>query len=105
MAVSHEEGTRYQRNPAVLQDFDAGVGELKEKKKHQKSYLMARRTEEEKLEVLTSKESTWWLFYVNNPLLEEEKYYQDKFRHRFRLPYNKYVELVNDCKADNHFAR
>ena len=63
---------------------------------------MARRTEDGDLEILTPKESTWWLYYVHNSLLLEDRYHQNKFRSRFRLPYQNYLELVADCKNEAH---
>ena len=70
--------------------------QVQEKKSRTKQTLMARRTEDGDLENLTPKESTWWLYYVANPLLLEDRYHQDKFRSRFRLPYQNYLELVDD---------
>ena len=45
--------------------------------------------------------------YVDNELMKEAGRYQDKFRLRFRLPYGKYLDLVNDCKNadDEYFGR
>ncbi|KAL7544914.1 hypothetical protein ACHAWF_009079 [Thalassiosira exigua] len=55
--------------------------------------------------VLQPKDSLWWKIYVNNEVLKEEQHYQNKFRQRFRLPYQNYLELVEDCKDDDHFER
>jgi len=48
-------------------------------------------------------ESMWYTMYVNNPLIAHDKSMYDKFRKRFRLPYNNYLELVDMCCVDYRF--
>ena len=74
------------------------------KKRRAKKCVMARQTEDGELEIITPKQSNWYLLYVNNPMVEDERF-QQKFRRRFRLPYENYVELVNDCRQQEIFER
>lgn len=67
--------------------------------------LLARRSEGGELEIIRPQQSLWWLLYVDNVLIAENKYYLDKFRGRFRLPYQQYLELVEACKESDHFKR
>jgi len=48
-------------------------------------------------------ESMWYTMYVNNPLIAGNESMYDKFRKRFRLPYNNYLELVDMCRLDYRF--
>lgn len=50
-------------------------------------------------------ESMWYTMYVNNPLIARDKSMYDKFRNRFRLPYNNYLELVDMCRNDYRFDK
>ena len=82
-------------------DGDGPVG----KKTHQKRGVMARRSEDGEREIIHPEQSSWYTQYVNNAIMEEEKHYQNKFRQRFRLPYQNYLELVEDCKCSSIFER
>ena len=78
-------------------DGDGPVG----KKTRQKRGVMARRSEDGEREIIHPEQSSWYTQYVNNAIMEEEKHYQNKFRQRFRLPYQNYLELVEDCKCSS----
>jgi hypothetical protein len=54
--------------------------------------------------VATPKQTPWYLFYVLFPSLEKPKFHK-KFRHRFRLPYAQFKELLDDVKKDDHFKQ
>ena len=41
---------------------------------------------------------------MQNPLLDDDRFVK-KFRDRFKLPYNKFKELVEDCQASNLLNR
>ena len=88
-----------------VEDVSDDDDEPAPKKKQNIRDVCARRTKEGKRRILQPKESSWYLLYVNNLVLEEEQYYQEKFRTRFRLPYQNYLELVSECKEDKHFSR
>ena len=77
-------------------------GQTQEKKTRTRRTIMLRRTEDGKLQVLSPQETIWWLYYVVNSLLSEDSYYQNKFRSRFRLPYQNYLELVAECRKEIH---
>jgi hypothetical protein len=48
-------------------------------------------------------ESLWYNVYVNNPPLTLS--FQKKFRRRFRLPYQQYLELLEDSRRNNWFPQ
>ena len=77
-------------------------GQTQEKKTRTRRTIMSRRTEDGELQVLSPKETIWWLYYVANSLLLEDSHHQNKFRSRFRLPYQNYLELVAECKKEIH---
>jgi len=52
---------------------------------------------------LAPTDSNWYKLYVSGR--PAEVLGLDKFRRRFRLPYNKYLELVADAKAQDWFPR
>ena len=54
--------------------------------------------------VLPPTMSTWYLIYVQCPAVEKKRF-QVQFRNRFRLPYEHYKELVQDCKQCELFDR
>ena len=76
-----------------------------EKKTRKKRGVMARRTEGGERQLLQPEDTMWYKLYVDNLLMEEEVKFQSKFRSRFRLPYQNYLELVDECKISTHFSR
>jgi hypothetical protein len=75
------------------------------KKTRRQKYVMARRNEEDDtLERIPPTESFWYTYYVKNPLLDDDRFIA-KFRNRFRLPYDNFKELVNDCRDSELFGR
>ena len=66
---------------------------------------MARKLEGGELEILKPEDSSWYKMYVDNVLMLEDEHFQKKFRNQFRLPYKNYLQLVTDCKEDEHFDR
>ena len=83
---------------------DGETVEPPQKKTRRRKYVMARRTEDGELERIKPTESFWYLYYVQNPLLEDDRFVK-KFRNRFRLPYDQYCELVENCKQSPLFRR
>ena len=74
------------------------------KRKRTKRIILARRTEDGTLEAIPPTESLWYLLYVDCPQTGDKRF-ADKFRRRFRLPYQSYLELVEDARAKNWFPR
>jgi DDE superfamily endonuclease len=52
----------------------------------------------------TSKMSLWYTLYVNNPQIDNPSFL-NVFRARFRLPYEKFLELVEKMKPSPFFQR
>ena len=50
-------------------------------------------------------ESMWYTMYVNNALIATDRSMHAKFRQRFRLPYQNYLELVDMCRVDYRFDK
>ncbi len=74
------------------------------KKRRAKQVVMARRTKDGELEVIPPTQSSWCMMYVNSPLADDDRFLK-KFRNRFRIPYQNYLELAEDCRAHNNFSR
>ena len=54
---------------------------------------------------LLPEQSMWYTMYVDNSLITIDESMLAKFRRRFRLPYNNYIELVEMCCEDKRFER
>jgi hypothetical protein len=85
--------------------FDFDVEEPCAKKSRTKRGVMARKSKGGELEILKPEDSSWYKMYVDNVLMLEDEHFQKKFRNRFRLPYKNYLDLVANCKEDEHFDR
>ena len=87
-------------------DVDDDMQAPQAKKTRRRKYVMARRVEVEggELERIQPTESFWYTYYILEPLLDDERFMK-KFRNRFRLPYDKYKELCEECRSSELFAR
>jgi hypothetical protein len=74
------------------------------KKKRQKRIILARRSENGTLEEIPPTDSLWYNLYISCPQTEDNRFLQ-KFRRRFRLPYHKFLELVEEARLENWFPR
>jgi hypothetical protein len=61
-------------------------------------------TEEGETKVLPASMSTWYLIYIQGPALDNTAFHV-KFRRRFRLPYDQYLKIVEDCRSSDLFKR
>ncbi len=78
----------------------------KERKTRTQRYIYARRdTEDGPLEMIPPTESLWFQFYVRNFYINEDAKLQKAFWRRFRLPYQQYLELVENVKSNELFHR
>jgi hypothetical protein len=76
-----------------------------ERKKRQKHIILARRSEDGELEeAIPPKESMWYNLYIACPQVQDARFLK-KFRRRFRLPYNSFLEFVEDAKENEWFPR
>ena len=73
-------------------------------KKRHRNAILARCTEDGELEEIPSTESSWYNLYVSCPNTTDKRFLQ-KFRRRFRLPYNSYLEFVEDTHEGDWFPR
>ncbi len=48
-------------------------------------------------------DTLWYRYYIENPPNNDRLH--TIFRNRFRLPYDSFIELVNQCKGDELFVR
>ena len=55
-------------------------------------------------EVFTFQHSIWYCNYITDPSPEREKWSR-LFRLRFRMPYNSFLDLVNQCMESTYFCR
>jgi hypothetical protein len=87
-------------------DFGASDFRPKEKKKRTQKYIYARRdTEDGPLEIIPPQESLWYHFYVRNYFINKDVKLQKAFRLRFRLPYEQYLDLVQQVQSNMLFDK
>ena len=55
------------------------------------------------LHPLIPTKSNWYFLYISNPSLT--KSFHVKFRRRFRLPYDKFCELLQEASENNWFRQ
>lgn len=75
-----------------------------ERKKRQRRIILARRGEDGELEAIPPKESMWYQLYISCPQVQDVRF-QKKFRRRFRMPYDSYLQLVEDAREYDWFPR
>jgi hypothetical protein len=73
-------------------------------RKRTKRLILARRTENGEKEVIRPTESMWYCLYVAFPQIDCKRFHH-KFRRRFRLPYQDFVDLVKQARDENWFPR
>ena len=76
----------------------------KEKKKRRKRIILARRTKDGELEKIPPTESMWYHAYIACPQTGDKRF-ENKFRRRFRIPYESFLEFVEDAREDDWFPR
>jgi len=102
---------------AASDDFDETAEELiceeepdddesddEQPKKRQRRIILARRNADGELEAIPPTESLWWHIYVDCPQLNDKRWL-NKFRRRFRIPYQSFLTFVEEAKANNWFPR
>jgi hypothetical protein len=75
-----------------------------EKKTRTKRIILARRTEDGELVAIPPTESCWYGQYIDCPQVNDSRFLS-KFRARFRLPYDSFVEFVQEAKNEMWFPR
>ncbi len=69
-------------------------------------YIYAwRDTEDGPLEIIPPQESLWYRFYVRNYYINKDVKLQKAFRHQFCLPYEQYLDLVQQVQSNMLFDR
>jgi hypothetical protein len=69
-------------------------------------YIYAwRDTEDGPLDIIPPQESSWYRFYVRNYYINEDVKLQKAFRLCFCLPYEQYIDLVQQVKSNQLFDR
>jgi hypothetical protein len=86
-------------------EYDGGIPKAIGPKTRRPRCVWGRLNDDGVKVAMTPEESMWYTMYVNNPLIATDQSMHDKFRQRFRLPYNNYIELVDMCRADYRFDR
>ena len=76
----------------------------KDKKKRMRRIILARCTDDGVLEEIPPTDSMWYNLYIACPQVNDTRFHQ-KFRRRFRLPYNSFLEFVEDAREGNWFPR
>jgi hypothetical protein len=77
---------------------------LKQKKKRGQKGVVFYINEKGETKVLPPTLSTWYLMYVQGPALHK-KTFHTTFRNRFRMPYQQYLNLVDECMVSSYFKR
>ena len=73
-------------------------------KKRMKRIILSRRTEDGELVAIPPTESLWYNLYISCPQTNDKRFLQ-KFRHRFRLPYHKFVSILEEATNENWFPK
>lgn len=73
------------------------------KRRARKQGVQGRRTEDGELERIDPTESHWYMLYAQNPELDDR--FHNKFRRRFRVPFQNYLELVEEAVEKEWFPR
>jgi hypothetical protein len=74
------------------------------KRKRRRNGAVFYMTDDGQTEVLPATASTWYRIYVEHPALDNKAFHK-KFRRRFRMPYEQYMNIVADCKESDIFER
>lgn len=102
------------RTSFALQSFgginggaETGIDEEDRPKKRraQRGVYRYKGNKDDPVEIIPPEESTWYKMYVTNLLMLEDDPMCQKFRERFRLPYNEFLKLVKEISADERFDR
>jgi len=56
------------------------------------------------IQMITPVMSNWYILYISRPAVESLSF-QKKFRRRFRLPHNQFLQFVVDARDSNWFPR
>ena len=94
-------------DPAEMSTTDWGKNDppsREGKKKRKKRIILARRTEDGELESIPPTDSMWYHAYITCPQTDDKRF-QRKFRRRFRMPYESFLQFVEDAKEGNWFPR
>ena len=75
-----------------------------QKKKRAKRRILGRRTEEGDLEELPPTQSMWYHHYITCPQVNDTRFLR-KFRLRFRLPYQSFLDFVDVSMEGTWFPR
>ena len=97
----------YDESPELMSTDEWGENDPpseKERQKRQKRMILARRSENGDLESIPPTESLWYHAYISCPQTNDRRFEQ-KFRRRFRLPYENFLQFVEDATEGNWFPR
>ena len=87
-------------------DVNASDFRPKENKMQTRRHICARRdTEDGPLEIIPPQESLWYRFYVKHYYINKDVKLQKAFCLRFCLPYEQYLDLVQQVKSNELFDR
>jgi hypothetical protein len=87
-------------------DVDPSDFRPKEKKMQMQRYIYAwRDTKDGPLEIIPPQESVWYCFFVNFFYINKDVKLQKAFCLRFCLPYEQYLDLVQQVKLNELFDR
>lgn len=80
------------------------VGRRQKKRRIRRKSVIQYVTEEGETKAVEPKESMWWFMYVQSPQ-PGVPHFEKTFRQRFRLPYQKFKELVEEIRTASSFSR
>ena len=66
--------------------------------------ILAKRNKEGEMEPISPRESWWFSLYVDCPMVDDSRFHRT-FRARFQLPYEQFLELVEDSIEERRFPR
>ena len=86
-------------------ETDADEVDRPKKKRATRGVYRWKENKDAEVVIIPPEESTWYKMYITNYLMLEDDPMSQKFRERFRLPYNEFLALVKEISADDRFDR
>ena len=87
------------------EDYVANTNEVTGPRHRRKRCVWGRLNDDGVKVAMLPEESMWYTMYVNNALITTDQSMHAKFRQRFRLSYQNYLEVVDMCRVDYRFDK
>jgi hypothetical protein len=103
MQSVNEETVMYRQRMLSSEEEEASSAKPMNAVRRKRKAVLEYYDDDNLLQTVKPHESTWWYLYCRNPTVSER--FLIKFRRRFRLPYEQYLELVEDSCSKHWFPQ